>query len=173
MSYENAPATKLVATDCCVCGRPLVDSESVEAGIGPVCRTKYLMADSLTKTARKKANKLVYQAAALRSNGQPWDHLIPKLIALGAVNVARAVSRAKVEVAVEENGDFFVTCPYNQTFLGRTRGLSGRQWDRTGKRTKFAATAKADVWDAICEAYPQAVIDTPKGTFHVGSLIEG
>ena len=38
MSYENAPATMLVATHCCVCNRPLVDADSVEMGIGPTCR---------------------------------------------------------------------------------------------------------------------------------------
>lgn len=39
--YENAPATKLLATHCCMCSRPLVDAESVEAGIGPDCRKKH------------------------------------------------------------------------------------------------------------------------------------
>lgn len=38
MNYENAPATKLLATHCACCARPLVDSVSVEAGMGPTCR---------------------------------------------------------------------------------------------------------------------------------------
>lgn len=41
MSYENAPATKFIAVNCCVCGRPLVDAISVEEGIGPICRDKF------------------------------------------------------------------------------------------------------------------------------------
>lgn len=41
MSYENAPQTKLLATDCAVCSRPLCDAKSVELGIGPECRKKY------------------------------------------------------------------------------------------------------------------------------------
>lgn len=41
MSYENSAATKFVATHCGVCGRPLVDAESVSAGIGPICADKY------------------------------------------------------------------------------------------------------------------------------------
>lgn len=40
-TYENAPATRLLATHCCVCGRPLLDSDSVEIGIGPTCRGKF------------------------------------------------------------------------------------------------------------------------------------
>lgn len=39
-TYENAPATLMLATHCCVCGRPLLDSDSVEMGIGPTCRGK-------------------------------------------------------------------------------------------------------------------------------------
>jgi hypothetical protein len=37
-NYENAPATKLLATHCACCGRSLLDAESVEAGMGPTCR---------------------------------------------------------------------------------------------------------------------------------------
>lgn len=33
--------TKLTATRCCVCGKPLTDAESVEHGIGPVCSKRY------------------------------------------------------------------------------------------------------------------------------------
>lgn len=35
--YTDAPATHLLATHCCLCGRPLVDAPSVERGVGPTC----------------------------------------------------------------------------------------------------------------------------------------
>lgn len=38
--YEDHPTTVLLATHCCLCGHPLVDVTSVEAGIGPICREK-------------------------------------------------------------------------------------------------------------------------------------
>jgi uncharacterized protein DUF6011 len=41
MSYENAPGTKLLATLCACCARPLLDAASVEAGMGPHCRAKH------------------------------------------------------------------------------------------------------------------------------------
>jgi hypothetical protein len=41
MTYENAPATKMIATHCACCGRPLVDAVSVETGMGPHCRKKH------------------------------------------------------------------------------------------------------------------------------------
>jgi hypothetical protein len=41
MSYENAPATEMLATHCAICSRPLLDAVSVEIGIGPVCRQRH------------------------------------------------------------------------------------------------------------------------------------
>lgn len=40
-NYENAPATKLLATHCACCGRSLLDAVSVEAGVGPECRKRH------------------------------------------------------------------------------------------------------------------------------------
>jgi hypothetical protein len=41
MSYENAPATIMLATHCACCARSLVDAASIEAGMGPVCRKRH------------------------------------------------------------------------------------------------------------------------------------
>jgi hypothetical protein len=40
-NYEASPACILLATVCAVCGKALVDSKSVEAGMGPDCRGKH------------------------------------------------------------------------------------------------------------------------------------
>lgn len=40
-SYEDAPATKLIAVNCACCARPLLDAISVENGMGAVCRRKH------------------------------------------------------------------------------------------------------------------------------------
>lgn len=66
MSYENAKATGLIATHCVCCGRPLLDAESVELGIGPVCREKHGYNEGITGDARRKANALVHEAAAVQ-----------------------------------------------------------------------------------------------------------
>lgn len=41
MTYLNAAATKFIATHCACCGRALVDSDSVQAAVGPECRAKH------------------------------------------------------------------------------------------------------------------------------------
>jgi len=45
LGHANAPATKLLAVYCCACHLPLVDSDSVELGIGPICRKKLAKED--------------------------------------------------------------------------------------------------------------------------------
>lgn len=50
MGYEDAKSTKMLATRCAACGRPLRDATSVEAGMGPVCREKYDYEDALPVT---------------------------------------------------------------------------------------------------------------------------
>lgn len=65
MGYESAPAVDLVATSCCVCGRALLDAESLASGIGPICaeKTGYGRA-SLDPGVRAEVNRLVYELAA-------------------------------------------------------------------------------------------------------------
>jgi len=68
MSYENAPATKFVATQCVCCGRALVDAPSLESGMGPVCRKKHGYNDEiagLTGRRRHNVNKLIVEAASV------------------------------------------------------------------------------------------------------------
>lgn len=67
MSYEDAPATALVATSCCVCGRPLLEAESIASGIGPICAEKTGFGrPGLAPEVRAEVNHLVYELAALQ-----------------------------------------------------------------------------------------------------------
>ena len=62
--YEDAPTVELVATTCCVCGRPLLDAPSLKSGIGPICaeKTGYGRED-LPADVRDEVNRLVYELA--------------------------------------------------------------------------------------------------------------
>lgn len=93
MSYENAPATTLLATNCACCGRALVDAKSVEAGIGPDCREKYGVDVDVTEAAREEANRIIFQLARgglSRKDAQP---MFDRLNALGFVVLAERVAR--------------------------------------------------------------------------------
>ncbi len=106
MTYENAPSTRLLATHCACCGRPLRDAPSVERGVGPDCAAKYGYADAqgpanwgrvfeLTDgfvavaeisswggDARKGANVLTHRIAA-RPDAEEVPALIETIAALG------------------------------------------------------------------------------------------
>jgi len=88
--YEDAPATKLVATHCCCCGRALLDAQSVEIGIGPVCREKFgFVGAMVSPEAREEANKLVYQIACAPTMSAA---LILRLRELGFVKLADRIA---------------------------------------------------------------------------------
>ncbi len=67
-TYENASATKLLATHCVACGRVLVDSKSVEVGMGPDCRERHGYEDEGTDETRAEMNRRIHALALWRSS---------------------------------------------------------------------------------------------------------
>lgn len=92
-SYQNAPATKLLATACACCGRPLVDAVSVEMGIGPDCRAKYGVDDVQDAAARDEANALVHAVAKKGVEKKFVIEVCRKLEALGFVVLASRIMK--------------------------------------------------------------------------------
>lgn len=71
MGYENSPALQLVATRCALCGRPLLDAESVECGMGPTCRARHGAGDQLRSPNLREATALADRLPdALRDRAQ-------------------------------------------------------------------------------------------------------
>lgn len=93
MSYENAPATKLLATACAYCGRDLVDAVSVETGVGPECRKKYAIDSDASEEARKEANQIVFQLARKGVGNRIYLPAIERLAALGFEHLAARVAK--------------------------------------------------------------------------------
>lgn len=134
--YENAPATKLVATFCACCSRPLVDALSVETGVGPECRKKHgftqpdvavdvvavvsalaatLPVDvymeltakaALSTEARACANVLVYRIAC-EQDGPLVAAYVAALDKLGFKKLAERIARRIGKVEVFEDGSGF------------------------------------------------------------------
>ena len=105
MSYENAPATKLLATACACCGRDLVDAVSVETGIGPECRKKYAIDSDVSEAARKEANALVFAVAQKNVGRRVAYPAFERLAQLGFVVLAERIAKrfhAKLPPALTE-----------------------------------------------------------------------
>lgn len=168
MSYVNAPATKLLATHCCACGRPLVDAQSVEAGMGPDCRKRYALPESLTEEQRTRANKLVY-AIAREQVGPEVGEALSELRQLGCHTLAdRLIKRlggAYTAVIVNEGDRFAVKAPYCRELVRAFQSIPGRRWDKQRKLTTFPVNAKFQVFRALQARFLGEKCLGPKGEF--------
>ncbi len=164
-TYVNAPATALVATHCCACGRPLLDARSVECGMGPTCREKHgfgeaegpadwravlSVLDGLVSVedivawqsapdgARHAANVLVHRIAARPSDGEV-SSLVSAVSALGFGRCAAAIAShllGAVRVDVVVEGDALAV------------RVDGRMSDETfGAWTAMLRTIRGRRWD--------------------------
>lgn len=185
MSHENLPATKLVATHCCVCGRPLVEADSVETGIGPICSKRnkvghfshtpdvegaagFLVGTGVVvnlEDPHKAANQLIYILAADQESPHV-SALCMALEALGYTEVARAIASrlAPAYVSVRsENGGLAVRFKTKSdgTFdklVTAFRSVPGRGFDKKTKTNSFPVTSKGALWTALVKALPKGSI---------------
>lgn len=175
MSYENAPATKLLATSCACCGRPLVDSESVERGVGPDCAEKYGFFATVPEAARVEANVIVHRiAAAPKAATVPAD--VERLRALGLAVLAdkltaRLVEAPAISITVGADGWFVVKTPYSPAFVAAVKAVAyaERRWDAASKTWHVAPTAKAGLWAALQAGFQGERAQGPKGAFTIGA----
>lgn len=89
--YTNAPATAMLATHCSACGRPLLDAESVTAMMGPVCRSKYALPDTLDEETRKRANALIFTCAKQGVTPEEWQAAVVELALIGCDAIAKRI----------------------------------------------------------------------------------
>lgn len=193
MTYENAKATKILATHCCACGRPLVDAVSVELGIGPDCRKKYMPA-KLGGPAREEANRLVYRLALQVSinNGLVVDDaakaafmlggpqavgamlvadtaaepMLARLRELGFEKLADKLEQAWITIKITRAGDeLLVEAPFNERALPAWRNLG--PWDGVKKVRKVAGHRGQALMDVLIDFYPGQAGISDKGPFVV------
>ncbi len=170
MSYEDAPATKMLATSCCVCGRPLLDATSVEIGMGPTCREKYGYGDPVPEAARTEANGLVQRAALIQSqNPQEMTEIVTRLNALGLRTLAGKLASVRLSLLeVQKAGDVYrVVTPFNAEFISRVRSIRGRRWDGEKKINLIPLSEKRALWEALKASYPGAMLKTDDGLVRV------
>jgi hypothetical protein len=168
MSYENAPATKMLATHCACCGRPLVDAKSVEIGIGPDCRKKHGWDVDVPEANRRAANKIVYEIA-LKQQGFDVLKQCEALRALGFDKLAGIVEKrvADIRVMVVE-GEVRIVTPYNPEFVNAVRAIPGRRWHKEEKVWSVPLSQRAALWKAMNVHYKGQLGLGPKGPFVVG-----
>lgn len=168
-NYENAPATQLVATHCCVCARPLVDAVSVEVGMGPDCRKKYYKAPSPEVEARRPiANKIVHALAV--GEGDVVAQLM-ELRMLGFDALVTRLAERLAKVSIEEGGaELEVVFPYNPEAIDAIKRFPRRRASKeSGVWTwSIPASDRPLLWAFLKRFFHGQLAEGPKGFFRIG-----
>jgi|688.fasta_scaffold07801_28 hypothetical protein len=178
MSYTNAPATVLLATQCCACGRPLVDATSVELGIGPECRAGF--DGGISDDVRQQANKLTHKAALAAQEGRIHEvqAIAGELVALGLAGLAEKVASrftnaerlAKIHLTVVGDSLKVVT-PYrrgdSEAFISAWRAVPGRRYRDKANFVPLTSEARRAVYDLLTRFFPGQYAKGPKGVFRL------
>jgi len=187
MSYENAPATAMLATECACCGRPLLDAVSVEAGVGPDCRAKYgygeqqgpadwtraeellgshvrgaALAHAWGADAQAAANALVH---AVGANAAAHGDCVAAIGALGFTKLAaKLVDRAHGIVVEEADGLLRVKTPFSPAFNDAVHRVPGQRWIKAEKVRVVPTSSRVALWAALKAVFPRGtVVSGPKG----------
>ncbi len=171
MTYENAPATEMLATHCAVCSRPLVDALSVELGIGPVCRSKHGFDLEAGEDARERANAIVHAIAADQA---ATPEQLAELRSLGFETLASIIADRrlpKARITLEQRAhSLAVRTPYVEAFiedLKRSVLSRDREWAREEKCWLVAPEAKRALWEVLRRHFEGELAEGPKGPFTV------
>lgn len=170
MSYENLKSTKMLASHCAVCARPLRDAKSVELGIGPDCAEKYGYDIEVDPAKRKRANQLVFLIAD-KQNGLDAVEACRELIHLGFVKLASRIATRILSVRVlldtQNPSRYLVSTPYTPLAVREISQVPGRMWDATNYVNVVPVTSKNKLWSALVRAFPGVEMLGPDGNFYL------
>lgn len=175
--YTDSPACRMLSVNCAVCGRPLVDSISVQIGMGSECRKEY--DGGITDEVRTQANKIVHGAAMAAGIGRIEEVLAAadQVEAMGLAILAKKMRRrfknaerlAEIEIEELPNGMYRVVTPYrrkdSKAFVAAWRAVPGRRWENGANVVPFAS--KKALWMMLQEFFGGRYAKGPKGVFKI------
>ncbi len=174
MPYDTSPSAKLVATQCSVCGRPLVDAPSLESGIGPICREKYGFNVEVDEDVRKEANQLVYQIAC--DQAAPSSLIAcDRLEAIGFPALANIIrDRLAVVVIRSREGRLVLSLPYFPSLTETLKRKMPMSWDKKSKTwsTVDSTANKVEILKALRIYLPGRMAVGSKGYFQIEPIPE-
>lgn len=174
--YVNAPATKMLASNCVCCGRPLCDAISVQLGVGPECRKED--DGGISGDVRDQANALVFKAAIMAQNGEVASvkAVAEEIRKLGLDKLAdrvgkrfRNADRYTEIVLTIEDGDYRVETPFRrgakEEFIAAWRQIPGRRFKNAANYVPVAQ--KQALWKLLQKFFGGKFGKGPKGLFRI------
>ena len=181
MSYLHADKTKLLATRCICCGKPLCDAESVERGIGPDCSDEGY-GQSVDPSIREAANIITRDAAIAAQRGDiaMVEVFAAQIKQLGLERLSSLMLRrfknadrlAKIVIS-EEVDRFLVETPFRRkdkvAFIAAWRAIPGRQLLRRNGHVYnvIPKTQKVVLWNLLKHFFAGNYVKGPKGLFKI------
>ena len=173
MGYEDAKSTKLLATNCLACGRPLRDAVSVETGIGPLCREKYGYSEG-SDVNRDEANALIQRAAAI-DNEEEIVAICKQLRDFGYSTLPDIIEARFVSILIRvdpqsDGTRLTVEAPYNvDANKDWYRLVPGSSWDKERKIRTIpnSPEAKKGLFNLLRRYYSGSRGSGPKGIFSI------
>lgn len=182
MSYADAPSTLLLATHCALCGLPLRDAPSIEAGIGPVCAERAgLPHGGDLSPERAEANRLIHRVAVLQCEGPEVRDALDTLVRLGFDRVAErlrdrlAELTSRAEIVIHDAGLVLEVRTPKPTAaqLDVMRAIPGRRYDRERRLNIIPKAAKRQLFEALTLAFPGVRGVGPRGLFTLKGASHG
>ncbi len=184
--WMRAPAVELVATRCCVCGHPLLDAESLHAGIGPTCaEVTGLGREAVSAEVRERVNQLVYELAAYQRSPEAVSR-VTQLRELGFAQLADRIEQrltrlVEVRLELSDEGLVVVQLPrltdeQFRAWVAGMRAIPGRRLRTVqGYRRRVDVVpntpiAKRQFYGVLTRVVPGVVARGPKGLFVVGGV---
>lgn len=190
MSYTDAPACQLLASHCIMCSRPLLDAQSVEAGIGPVCREKIgynsepgpqkgpyqhigssdpdsVVEGCLKEGNRRGAANALVSFAARTNNKREAARAAEQVGVLGFDRVSSSLLSRLAQVSIsisEDRRSYEVKAPFVDGFAAEIRKIRG-QWDKERKLHVVPVSAKRLLFMRLSSFYKGSMAIGPKGWF--------
>lgn len=180
MSYTAAPACQLLATHCCCCGTPLLNSTSIELGMGPDCRKKNGITSTINSDTQNECNRLTRLAAiaAQNCNVEEVNRLADQIATLGLTTLANKIRKRfvnaerKAKIRIVDRGDaLLVETPFRRSassdFIDAWRNIPGRRYDRSRNANVVPVNEKRRLWELLKRFFPGEFGTGPQGLFRI------
>lgn len=177
MSYTESIQCRLLASQCCCCGRPLVDAISVQLGIGPECRGGF--DGGIRPEIQDECNRLTYLAAIAAQEGKIEEvrEIADLIQAMGLPTLAEKIARrfvnaernVKITIEVRDGDMLAVKTPFRRgkkaEFIEAWRRIPGRRY--SAGVNLVPVTQREALWTLLREFFPGDFARGPKGIFRI------
>ena len=180
---------------CALCGQPLKDATSVQAGVGPWCRKKYKYEDAIELSAdiiakcehlvefgadfvqaiqdndsRQAANILCRWIALWVNKARCHDKTVRAIQTLQVMGydllAQRTTKRLCKKWSIEPDGDYYaISYPFNPTWSDTLRGFRGSYFNKDKRCWMVPKNHRKALWAALGKAHKNTFIKGPQGIF--------